>query len=80
MNNKQKFQERINDKTKPELNINFIRFIKELAKNNPFNENEIFEMWRDYSSKCNSYDQSPVKSEFVQWYKLEANEQLLRNI
>lgn len=74
----QTFQERTNDKTKTELNINFIRFIKELAKDNPFSEDEIYATWRDYTSKCQNYDQSPVKSEFVQWYKLNASEDLLR--
>lgn len=31
------------------------------------NAEGIYQLWREYSDKCSSFDQSPVMSEFIEW-------------
>lgn len=76
----QTFEQRIADATKTTLHKNFIEFIKESALKNNKSEDSIWNEWKEYVNKCASYDQSPVKSEFCQWYKLQCDEELLRRI
>lgn len=69
---KQSFFDRVMDKNKVPLSPDFIKFIKNLAYlNNNYSQNDIWNMWQEYTTKCTSYDQSPSKHEFVSWYKLE---------
>lgn len=32
---------------------------------------QVYELWRKYDRQCSLYDQSPVMSEFIQWYANE---------
>lgn len=32
---------------------------------------EVFALWRDYSDRCQSYDQSALVGEFIQWYSAD---------
>jgi hypothetical protein len=32
---------------------------------------QIYGMWWDYCRTCSSYDQSPVQSEFLEWYRAQ---------
>jgi hypothetical protein len=64
------FAHRITDTSKTPLAESFIYFIKELAFINGKHED----------AKCDNYDQSPVKYEFCQWYKLASTEDLLSKI
>ena len=65
---------------KTPLHANFIDFIREIASINNKHEDAIYDLWRDYVAKCDGYDQSPVKYEFCQWYKLECSENILQLI
>ena len=76
----QTFDERIADKTKTPLHHNFIVFIRHLALNTGKTEDYIYNQWKEYTAKCDSYDQSPLKAEFCQWYKLECSESILQLI
>jgi hypothetical protein len=29
---------------------------------------EVYALWKEYAQTCTNYDQSPVQSEFEQWY------------
>jgi hypothetical protein len=35
----------------------------------PKTAEEVYVLWCDYSRTCSAYDQSPVKSEFLDWYR-----------
>ena len=74
------FDKRIADKTKTPLHHNFISFIKytDSCHNKPVDE--VWRLWKEYTAKCDSYDQSPTKAEFCQWYKLECSENILKLI
>ena len=72
------FEKRIADTNKTPLHKNFIIFIRGLAIENDMHEDGIYDRWQDYVNRCNAYDQSPVKSEFCQWYSLKSTEGLLQ--
>lgn len=46
---------------------NFQRRINALASASEKPAEEIYARWRVYSAKCDSFDQSPILGEFVQW-------------
>ena len=74
------FDKRIADKTKTPLHHNFISFIKYTDSFNNKPVDEVWRLWKEYTAKCDSYDQSPTKAEFCQWYKLECSENILKLI
>jgi hypothetical protein len=74
------FDKRIADKTKTPLHHNFISFIRYTASFNNKPVDEVWRLWKEYTAKCDSYDQSPTKAEFCQWYKLECSENILQLI
>lgn len=46
--------------------------IKHIAEHSPkLHPLVVFALWNDYSDKCAVFDQSPVMSEFLQWYAKE---------
>ena len=32
---------------------------------------QVYKLWHDYCVTCQNYDQSPVKFEFLEWYKAD---------
>lgn len=69
---RQSFFDRVMCMNKVPLSPDFIKFIKNLALlNNQYSQNDIWDMWQEYTDKCTAMDQSPSKHEFVSWYKLE---------
>jgi len=49
----------------------FREFLRETgsACQMPKTPEQVYELWREYTRVCSNYDQSPVKSEFLEWYK-----------
>ena len=46
-------------------------WMRELGQRCGKTEEQIYKLWHNYTATCSNYDQSPVKSEFEQWYALE---------
>lgn len=72
------FKQRIEDTKKTPLAKSFIIFIRGIAIENDKSEDVIYRLWKEYCAKCQGYDQSPVKYEFCQWYKLQSTDGLLQ--
>jgi len=70
MKTTQTFKERINDTHKTVLTESFICKIKATASATGKSEDEIWQMWNNYSSICKNYGQSALFSEFCNWNKL----------
>lgn len=49
----------------------FQRKIKAIASQAGLTAPEVYEYWQQYSRQCSNYDQSPVMSEFINWYENE---------
>jgi hypothetical protein len=49
----------------------FKEWLGGVASANDKTLDQVFGMWKQYARDCSAYDQSPVKSEFLQWNTLE---------
>ena len=61
---------RLADTTKTKLHEPFVDWLRYLAKENEKTPTDIWHLWQEYSKKCEGFDQSPARFEFLQWYKL----------
>lgn len=66
-----RFEERILDDKKTMLAPSFIKFIKESAPLNGKTEDELWDLWQEYSKTCLYSDQSALIWEFCEWYKIK---------
>lgn len=65
------FFERITDANRSPLHPDFVEFIYHTADLNIKTPTEIWQLWKAYSLQCQGMDQSPVKSEFLDWNGLK---------
>ena len=64
------FEARVLDKDRVALAPEFVAFVRATAAASSLFPEEVWTKWQDYSRRCEGYDQSPVKSEFLEWYGL----------
>lgn len=48
----------------------FQTWLDAVATASGFSSERVLELWRDYCRNCETFDQSPVQTEFCQWYRL----------
>ena len=56
-----------------EESVTFKKWVASLAKVYGKSEERIAELWTDYCQQSRLFDQSPVQSEFLEWYKDKLN-------
>jgi hypothetical protein len=49
----------------------FADWLNKIAKDNYLGAGSVFALWKEYTKICQGYDQSPVKSEFLDWNNLQ---------
>ncbi len=49
----------------------FLQWLTDVAVANGKTTKQIYDLWRGYSRDCQSFDQSPVQSEFLRWHKFK---------
>ena len=67
----QTLETRLQDETKVKMHEGFVDFLYDIASKNDREGDDVYQMWREYSEKCTCMDQSPIRYEFLNWYKLK---------